>query len=74
MAMPSRGLTFHQEIQDAVAARERLVLLIGPKAALSDYVRRRGRETRAERSSRSRPTRRSPRSCGKAIIPWCPMS
>ena len=24
MAIPSRGLTFHQEIQDAVAARERL--------------------------------------------------
>jgi hypothetical protein len=38
-AMPSRGLTFHQEIQDAVAARERLVLVVGPKAALSDYVR-----------------------------------
>ena len=76
MAMPSRGLTFHQEIQDAVAARERLVLVVGPKAALSDYVRRRGQETRAERSgsSRSRPTRRSPRCCGKAIIPWSPMS
>ena len=39
MAMPSRGLTFHQEIQDAVAARERLVLVVGPKAAVSDYVR-----------------------------------
>jgi len=39
MAMPSRGLTFHQEIQDAVAARERLVLVVGPKAALSDCVR-----------------------------------
>jgi hypothetical protein len=38
MAMPSRGLTFHQEIQDAVAARERLPLVVGPKAALSDYV------------------------------------
>lgn len=36
MAMPSRGLRIHQEIQDAVAARERLVLVIGPKAALSD--------------------------------------
>jgi hypothetical protein len=36
IAMPSRGLTFHQEIQDAVAARERLVLVVGPKAALSD--------------------------------------
>jgi len=39
VAMPSRGLTFHQEIQDAVAARERLMLVVGPKAALSDYVR-----------------------------------
>ena len=39
MAMPSRGLTFHQEIQDAVAARQRLVLVVGPKAAVSDYVR-----------------------------------
>jgi len=39
MAMPPRGLTFHQEIQDAVAGRERLVLVVGPKAALSDYVR-----------------------------------
>ena len=38
-AMPSRGLTFHQEIQDAVAARARLVLVVGPKAELSDYVR-----------------------------------
>ena len=38
MAMPSRGLTFHQEIQDAVAARERLVLVVGPNAALSGYV------------------------------------
>ena len=39
MAMPSRGLTFHQEIQDAVAASERLLLVVGPKAALPDYVR-----------------------------------
>ncbi len=39
MAMPSRGLTFHQEIQDAVAARQRLVLVVGPKAAMSDSVR-----------------------------------
>ena len=37
--MPSRGLTFQQEIQDAVAARERLVQVVGPKAALSDDVR-----------------------------------
>jgi hypothetical protein len=39
IVMPSRGLTFHQEIQDAVATRERLVLVVGPTAALSDYVR-----------------------------------
>jgi len=39
VSMPSRLLTFHQEIQDAVAVRERLVLVVGPKAALSDYVR-----------------------------------
>jgi hypothetical protein len=39
MAMPSRGLMFHQEIQDALAAHERLVLVVGPKAAVSDYVR-----------------------------------
>src|SRR5436190_13708430 len=37
--MPSRSLTFHQEIRDAIAARERLVLLIGPKAVTSEYVR-----------------------------------
>ena len=39
IAMPSRGRTFHQEIQNAVAARERLLLVVGPKAAMSDYVR-----------------------------------
>ena len=37
--MPSRSLTFHQEIRDAIAARERLVLVVGPKAVTSDYVR-----------------------------------
>src|SRR5260370_35810328 len=39
VCMPSRGLTVHQEIQDAVVARERLLLVAGPKAAVSDYVR-----------------------------------
>src|SRR5437763_4768397 len=34
-----RGPTFHQEIQDAVAAHERLLLVVGPKAAVSDCVR-----------------------------------
>jgi hypothetical protein len=32
MAMPLRGLTFHQEAPDAVAGRERLVLVVGPKS------------------------------------------
>jgi hypothetical protein len=39
MAMPSRGLMFPQEIPDVIAAHERLLLLVGPKAAVSDYVR-----------------------------------
>ena len=38
-SMPSRNLTFHQEIRDAIAARDRLLLVVGPKAAASDYVR-----------------------------------
>jgi hypothetical protein len=62
MAMPSRGLTFHQEIQDAGAARERLVLVVGPKAAVWDYVRLQWHlALQADKA-------RSPRSCGKAII------
>ncbi len=39
VSMPSRNLTFHQEIRDAVAACDRLVLVVGPKAVASDYVR-----------------------------------
>ncbi|MCA9049471.1 MAG: toll/interleukin-1 receptor domain-containing protein, partial [Planctomycetaceae bacterium] len=39
VSMPSRNLTFHQEIRDAVAAHERLLLVVGPKAAASEYVR-----------------------------------
>jgi WD40 repeat protein len=38
-SMPSRSLTFHQEIRDAVAARDRLVLVVGPYATNSEYVR-----------------------------------
>src|SRR5437870_2972564 len=38
-SMPSRALTFHQEIRDAIAARDRLVLVVGPQAARSDYVK-----------------------------------
>ncbi len=39
VSMPSRNLTFHQEIRDAVAACDRLVLVVGPKVVASDYVR-----------------------------------
>src|SRR5262245_11246436 len=39
VSMPSRRLTFHQEIRDTIAARERLMLVVGPKAVTSDYVR-----------------------------------
>jgi hypothetical protein len=39
VSMPSRRLTFHQEIREAVAARERLVLVVGPAVATSEYVR-----------------------------------
>jgi hypothetical protein len=38
VSMPSRLLTFHQEIRDAIAARERLILVVGTKAVASDYV------------------------------------
>lgn len=37
--MPSRQLTFHQEIRDAIAASERLIFVVGPHAVASDYVR-----------------------------------
>src|SRR5439155_17525340 len=36
--MPSRQLTFHDEIRDAIAACERLIVVVGPKAMASDYV------------------------------------
>ena len=36
--MPSRGLTFLQEIRDAILAGDRLLLMVGPKAVTSDYV------------------------------------
>jgi hypothetical protein len=38
-AMESRGRTFLQEIRDAIASADRLLLVIGPKAVQSDYVR-----------------------------------
>jgi len=37
--MPSRGLSFLPEIRDAIAASDRLALVIGPGAIKSDYVR-----------------------------------
>ena len=38
VSMPSRNLTFHEEIRDAIAVRERLLLVVGPGAAASEYV------------------------------------
>ena len=37
--MPSRNLTFHQEIRDAIAQRDRVLLVVGPQAVASEYVR-----------------------------------
>lgn len=37
--MPSRSLTFLQEIRDAIEACDRLIAIIGPNAVSSDYVR-----------------------------------
>lgn len=37
--MPSRGRTFLPEIRDAIDAHDRIVLVFGPGAATSDYVR-----------------------------------
>jgi len=39
VSMPGRALTFLQEIRDAITARDRFVLVVGPKAVTSDYVR-----------------------------------
>ena len=38
VSMPSRQLTFHQEIRDAIGARDRLLLVVGPGVLTSDYV------------------------------------
>jgi hypothetical protein len=38
VSMPSRSLTFHQEIRDAVRACDRLIFVVGSKAIRSDYV------------------------------------
>jgi hypothetical protein len=37
--MPSRSLTFLQEIREAIRNAERVIVVIGPKAVKSDYVR-----------------------------------
>jgi len=39
VAMDSRGRTFLQEIRDAIASVERVILVVGPEAMRSDYVR-----------------------------------
>ena len=38
-SMPSRGLKFTQEIRDAIDNSDRLLLILGPCAVRSDYVR-----------------------------------
>jgi hypothetical protein len=38
-SMPSRGLTFNQEIRDAIEEADRLLLIVGPSAVRSGYVR-----------------------------------
>ena len=38
-SMPSRALTFLQEIRDAIHACDRMLVVIGPLAVTSDYVR-----------------------------------
>jgi hypothetical protein len=38
VSMPARQLAFLQEIRDAIAARERLLLVVGPGVLTSDYV------------------------------------
>lgn len=37
-SMPARKLTFHQEIRDTIAARDRLLLAVGPGVLTSDYA------------------------------------
>jgi len=38
-SMPSRSLTFTEEIREAIHHTDRLMVVIGPKALRSDYVR-----------------------------------
>ncbi len=39
VSMPSRSLTFQQEIRDAIEGHDRVILILGPQAVASDYVR-----------------------------------
>ena len=39
MSMPSRSLTFQQEIRDAIEAYDRTIVFLGPRAVQSEYVR-----------------------------------
>jgi tetratricopeptide (TPR) repeat protein len=39
VSLPSRGLTFLQEIRDAIDAVDKIVVALGPDAVSSDYVR-----------------------------------
>lgn len=39
VSMPSRALTFLQEVRDAITDRDRFVIVVGPAAVRSDYVR-----------------------------------
>jgi hypothetical protein len=39
VSMPGRALTFYKEIQDTIDASDRLIVVVGPKAVISDYVR-----------------------------------
>lgn len=39
VSMPGRALTFHQEIRDAIEAHDRTMVILGPKAVESEYVR-----------------------------------
>jgi len=35
VSMPSRSLTFHQEIRDAIETRDRAIVILGPRAVES---------------------------------------
>jgi len=51
VSMPSRQLTIHQEVREAIAARDRLLLVVGPGIFTSDYVTQEWRFAYFERAS-----------------------